>query len=102
MIRASLIGLFALASVTAPLALLGGARPGADGVAIIFAPWTDAGAAIERVARAGGEIARAGGFPFVTIAVASGPDFARRIREEGAWLLLDPQALGGCLDSRPN
>lgn len=101
-LRATLIALFALVTVVAPLALLGEPRPGAGGVAVVFAPWTDAGAAMDRVARAGGEIARLGGFPFIAVAVASSPDFAARARAEGAWLLLDPQALGGCLDSRRN
>lgn len=102
MIRATLIALFTLLTVAAPLALLGAPRPDERGVAVVFAPWTESGAAMERVARAGGEIARIGGFPFVAIAVASSPDFARRVRDEGALLLLDPQALGGCLDTRRN
>lgn len=98
MIRATLLSAFCLATLVAPLALVAEPPATTQGVAVVFAPWTGAGEAFERVARAGGEIVRGGGFPFVAVAAASSPDFAARIRTQGAWLLLDPQGLGGCLD----
>lgn len=92
-----LLALFASASLALPLAVGAPADP-REGAAIVFAPWTSQADAFARVAESGGGLVRAGAFPFVAVAVAERPDaFARAVRAAGAWALLDPRALGGCL-----
>jgi hypothetical protein len=40
---------------------------------------------------------RFGAAGFVVVVVPDTPDAARLLRHAGAWLLLNPRALGGCL-----
>ncbi len=67
-----------------------------EGVAVVFSPWVDEAEAMTRIAENGGAIVRKGAFSFIAVALPKSPDFARRIRSAGAWLLLDPQFLDGC------
>lgn len=72
--------------------------PGQDqGVAVLFAPWIDAGDALLRVAESGGRIVRQGAFAFIVVAQPEHPDFSSRVAERGALLTLDPRALAACL-----
>lgn len=78
-----------------PLGVAVGAlfAPPADGpVAAVFPPWwgdTRAFAA----ASAAGPVVRFGAVPFIVVVAA---DDRARLRAAGAWLLLDPRALGAC------
>jgi hypothetical protein len=40
---------------------------------------------------------RFGATGFVVVVVPGAPDATRLLRRAGAWLLLDPRVLGGCL-----
>ncbi len=64
-------------------------------VAAVFPPWWDA---VTSFASAGtaGPVMRFGAFPFIVIVMAADRN---QLRSQGAWLLLDPRALGGCLQS---
>ncbi len=74
------------------------ARPPAVGpVAAVFPPWWHAARAFAAAGTAG-PVARFGALPFIVIVAA--PDRAR-LRAAGAWLLLDPRALGGCAQTQP-
>jgi hypothetical protein len=67
--------------------------PPADGpVAAVFPPWWDARSAFVAAGDAG-PVVRFGALPFIVIVAAT--DRAR-LRAAGAWLLLDPRALGLC------
>jgi hypothetical protein len=66
-------------------------------VGVIFAPWTDAGAAFTRAVAAGGRFIRFGGPSFVVVVEPDGPDYARRVRDAGAILIVDPRVLAACL-----
>ena len=101
--RFSLLLAFSLFTLGAPLALMAGPKDMGEGVAIVFAPWTDEATAMSRVGAAGGAVVRAGGAGFISVAMPQSPEFAKDIRAAGAWLLLDPQIVGGCMtgtDSR--
>lgn len=92
-----LLALFALASLALPLAAAAPADVRA-GAAVVFPPWTSQADAFARIGASGGALVSAGTIPFVAVATASEPAaFARAVRAAGAWLLLDPGALGGCL-----
>lgn len=70
--------------------------PGAP-VAAVFAPGVTLSEAYARVAAGGGVVMAPGGFANVLVARADDPGFNARLREEGAWLLVDPEALATCL-----
>jgi hypothetical protein len=72
-------------------------RDPADGVAVIFAPWTDAGAALTRSVEAGGRFVRYGGYDFIVIVIPEAPDYASRVSTAGALFVVDPGALAACL-----
>lgn len=68
------------------------APPLAGPVAALFPPWWDAAATLAAAGRAGAAI-RFGAFSFVVIVASADRD---GLRAAGAWLLLDPIAIGGC------
>lgn len=68
-----------------------------SGVAIVFAPWTDARTAMTRAVATGSRFVRYGNFPFIVIVVPDAPDFSSQILAQGAFLVADPQALAACL-----
>jgi hypothetical protein len=73
--------------------------PGAEGsraVAVLFAPWVDAGSAIQRAGDAGSRVVRQGGWPFIVVVEPDRADFAARATARGALLILDPRALAAC------
>lgn len=88
-----------LASLFAAVAV--DAQPRAPGrLAAVFPPWWSAAQIIGAAASAG-DIAGAGGAPFVVILRASPQDrtpsaLAQRARSAGALLLLDPALAGAC------
>jgi hypothetical protein len=63
---------------------------------VLFAPWVDAGSAMQRAGDAGSRIVRLGALPFIVVVEPDGPDFAARATARGAVLILDPRALAAC------
>ncbi len=72
-------------------------RDASRGVAVVFAPWTAADAALTRAVEAGSRFVRYGGLPFIAVVMPDDSGYAARIRAAGAWLVADPQALAACL-----
>lgn len=71
--------------------------PSQDGpIAALYPPWWSASQCL-LAAAAGGMPVRFGAAGFVVVVVPDTPDAARLLRHAGAWLLLNPRALGGCL-----
>lgn len=69
-------------------------------VAAVFPPWwTPAQAA--SAAGSAGQIAGAGGAPFILILRGEPGQLEPRLRAAGAWLLLDPDAAGRCSPPSP-
>jgi len=100
--RRLLLLTYALATLILPLLLVAAPSDERNGVAVVFAPWVGEAQAMSLVAESGGAIVRTGAFSFITVAIPKAPDFAARIRSAGAWILLDPQFLEGCLDLTPS
>jgi hypothetical protein len=69
-------------------------------LAVLFAPWVDAADAMQRAGDAGARIVRFGALPFIVVVEPHRPDFADRVTERGAVLLLDPRALAACFSLR--
>jgi hypothetical protein len=72
-------------------------RPGQTQFAVFAAPWRGLVETAEMVAAAGGAIVDAGGLPNVVIAYSDDPAFVDALYRAGAWLVLDPLLLRGCL-----
>ncbi len=70
-------------------------RPGGP-VAAVFPPWWDG---LRTMAAAGaatstsGAVVRFGALPFIVVVLA---EDRTQLAAHGAWLLLEPQAIGGC------
>jgi hypothetical protein len=88
-----------VASVLAMAALQAHPRDGAQ-VAAVFPPWTDDGGAIARVAQAGGLVVRRGIVDAIIVVQSDQPGLIARLYAAGAWLVIDPATLGGCLAGR--
>lgn len=85
--------------VTARIALQ--PRRPADGVAVVFAPWTDSSSALIRAVSAGGRFVRYGKRPFIVVVVPESADYQSRAFGKGALLVVDPQVLSACLSVLP-
>ncbi len=72
-------------------------RDPAQGVAVIFAPWTPADAALSQAVEGGGRFVRFGGLPFIAVVVPDDVKYPDRMLHAGAWLVVDPVALAACL-----
>jgi hypothetical protein len=72
------------------------ARPGAEVVAVAFPPWWSAQQAVVAAASAGAEIVRMTAVPSLLVVRPEGQDGLMRLREAGAWLAMDPQAVAAC------
>ena len=73
------------------------ARPGAEVVAVAFPPWWGAEQAMTAAASAGAAIVRATAIPSLLVVRPDGHDGLARLREAGAWLAMDPQAVAACV-----
>lgn len=77
------------------------------GVAVVFAPWTNASEVLSRSVEEGGRFVRFGAFDFIAVIEPETSDYATRMRMNGAWFVADPAALAACLkpfaktESRP-
>jgi hypothetical protein len=69
-------------------------------VAAVFPPWWTSARTASAAASAG-DIAGAGGAPFILILRGESGDLGSRARAAGAWLLLDPDAAGVCVTPIP-
>ena len=66
-------------------------------VAVVFAPWIGAGAAMAAAADAGAQVLQAGASSNIIIVQPSDADYAARVAAQGAWLVANAAALGGCM-----
>lgn len=74
-------------------------QPQADAsvLAAVFPPWWGAERTFAAAASTGAEIIRTGAIPTVVVLRPIGDNGLVRLREAGAWLVLDPKAIDGCL-----
>lgn len=96
-IEGTAIAAFALVSTVAIARIGLEPHPSSGAVGVIFAPWTDAGAAFTRAVSAGGRFIRYGGPSFVVVVEPDGADYFRRVKDAGALLIVDPRIIAACL-----
>jgi hypothetical protein len=93
---AALITLLAFASLFVIARIGLKPRDPANGVAVVFAPWTSAEVTLARATDPGSRFVRYGGFSFIAVVIPERADYPERMLAGGAVLVLDPQALAAC------
>lgn len=86
-----------IASFVAVAALSLQVRPGTEIVAVAFPPWWNSQRIFTAAASANAAIVRITAIPSVLVVRPDGRDGLARLRESGAWLAIDPQAVAACL-----
>jgi hypothetical protein len=66
-------------------------------VAVAFPPWWSAQRVFTAAASADAAIVRITPIPSLLVVQPDGRDGLARLRESGAWLTIDPQAVAACL-----
>jgi hypothetical protein len=69
----------------------------AEGVAVVFSPWTSAAHALEQATNPGSRFVRYGAYPFIVVVIPEAPEYLSRVSGEGALFVADPKALAACL-----
>jgi ABC-type nitrate/sulfonate/bicarbonate transport system substrate-binding protein len=90
---------FTALSVIAMATLQAQPRDGTQ-VAAVFSPWMDGEHAFARVAQAGGLVVRRGIIDAIVVVHSDDPGLIDRLYAAGAWAVIDPATLGGCLAGR--
>jgi hypothetical protein len=86
-----------IASFVALAALSLQVRPGAEVVAVAFPPWWSAQRIFAAAASANAAIVRTTAFSSVLVVQPDRNNGLNHLREQGAWLTIDPQAIAACL-----
>ena len=89
-----------LASVLAVASLSFQVRPDTEIVAVAFPPWWGSQHAFEAAASAGATIVRTTAISTLLVVKPDSAAGLDRLRQAGAWLTLDPQAVAACFNNR--
>src|SRR5882757_738941 len=87
-----------VASFVAIAALSLQVRPGAEVVAVAFPPWWSSQQVFAATASASAAIVRTTALSALLVVRPSDNDGLMRLRQAGAWLTIDPQAVAGCFN----
>ncbi|HEY3680923.1 MAG TPA: hypothetical protein VGL45_19575 [Bradyrhizobium sp.] len=87
-----------LTSAIAVAALSLQVRPGSEIVAVAFPPWWSTQHVFEAAASANAAIVRMTAIPAVLVVRPDNHEGMTRLREAGAWLTIDPQAIAACFN----
>lgn len=66
-------------------------------LAAFYPPWLDRTEVLGAVSAAGGAMLRHGGIETVALVRLDSPDAADRLKNAGAWAVVDPAGLFGCV-----
>ena len=86
-----------IASFVAVAALSLQVRPGTEIVAVAFPPWWSTEQTFNAAASADAAIVRMTAVPSLLVVRPDQHDGLNRLRNAGAWLAMDPQAIAACL-----
>ena len=87
------------ASFVAIAALSLEARPGTEVVAVAFPPWWSAQQTFEAAASADAAIVRTTALAAIVVVRPTDQEGLSRLRQAGAWLTIDPQAIAACFNT---
>lgn len=82
-----------------PLLILGAPETGRP-VLVIAVPGSAAARIFDLVGRADGRVLRGTGVTWMAVAVSEHPDFPRRLRDAGAWAVVNASSVAGCPTTR--
>jgi hypothetical protein len=88
-----------LASFVAIAALSIQVRPGAEVVAVAFPPWWNAQQIYQAAASADAAIVRTTAIAALLVVRPNDHEGLSRLRQAGAWLTIDPQAIAACFNT---
>src|ERR1700712_1660421 len=88
-----------LASVVAVAALSLQVRPGIEIVAVAFPPWWTSQQIFGAAVSADAAIVRTTAIASILVVRPRGHDGLSRLRQAGAWLAIDPQAIAACFNN---
>ncbi|HWX84283.1 MAG TPA: hypothetical protein VNZ48_11865 [Xanthobacteraceae bacterium] len=74
-------------------------RPSAEVVAVAFPPWWNARQVFLAAASADAAIVRVTAVPAILVVRPDQHDGLKRLREAGAWIAIDPQAIAACFSN---
>ncbi len=86
-----------LFSAVAAFAVTLGSPEARQQMAVIAPPWYSTGQTIALVAAAGGRVVETGQFANILVAYSDDSHFSSALYGAGAWLVVDPVQLRGCL-----
>ncbi len=92
-----LVAGFAIGSLAVVARLALQPKNPAEGVAVVFSPWTNAAEALDQATAPGSRFVRYGGYPFIVVVIPDDPGYVSRISAQGALFVLDPKKLAACL-----
>ena len=69
--------------------------------AVVAPPWYDRARTFALVGAAGGDIVDVGGLANIAIVHSASPRFIANLYHSGAWLVINPLRLRGCLGFKP-
>ena len=92
-----LVAGFAIGSLAVVARLALQPKNPAEGVAVVFSPWTNAAEALAQATAPGSRFVRYGGYPFIVVVIPDDPGYVSRISAQGALFVLDPKTLAACL-----
>jgi hypothetical protein len=88
-----------VASVFAVAALSLQVRPGAEIVAVAFPPWWSSQQIFAAAASADAAVVRTTAITAVLVVRPDDHEGLSRLRQAGAWLTIDPQAIAACFNN---
>jgi hypothetical protein len=88
-----------LASFIAVASLSLQVRPGAEIVAVAFPPWWNARQIFAAAASADAAIVRTTALSAILVVRPNDQEGLSRLRQAGAWLTIDPQAIAACFNA---
>jgi hypothetical protein len=85
----------AASALAVPLLIVGAPETGRP-VLVVAPPGSDAARLLDLVGQADGRVLRGAGVAWMAVAVSERADFPERLRDAGAWVVVNAGGVAGC------